>query len=107
MMRPATRNAVVFVTAPDLKTARRLARGIVEGDLAACANLVPRLESHYRWKGRLEKAAEVLLIIKTTRQRLPALERYVLEHHPYETPEFLVLRPSHGSAAYLKWIDAG
>lgn len=103
----AARYAVVLVTAPDLKTARRLARGIVQNDLAACANLVPRLESHYRWKGRLEKASEVLLILKTTRRRLPALERYILEHHPYETPEFLVLQPSHGSAAYLKWIDAG
>lgn len=106
-MQTATRYALVLVTAPDLKTARSLARGIVQHDLAACANLVPRLESHYRWKGRLEKAAEVLVIIKTTRRRLPALERYVLAHHPYETPEFLVLRPSHGSAAYLKWIDAG
>ena len=94
----------VLVTAPSPTVARKLARAIVEERLAACASLVPGVESHYRWKGKLEKSRETLLIIKTTAARLTALRRRVLSLHPYETPEFVVLPIQGGSPAYLEWI---
>jgi periplasmic divalent cation tolerance protein len=96
--------ALVLVTAPDLKTARRLAHAALAARLIACANLVPRLESHYRWRGKLERSHEVLLIFKTTRSRLKALKEMILREHPYETPEFVVLPMAGGSAQYLRWI---
>lgn len=105
-MKSAARYAVVLVTAPDLKTARALARAALEARLIACANLVPRVESHYWWQGRIERGAEVLLVLKTTRARLAALEELVLARHPYDTPEFLVLPLQAGSARYLAWLGA-
>lgn len=95
---------MVLVTAPDLKTARRLAQTVLRARLVACANLVPKVESHYWWQGKLEKSAEVLVIFKTTQDRLPALEKLVMKEHPYDTPEFVVLRLAGGSARYLKWL---
>ena len=105
-MKTAARYAVVLVTAPDLPTARALARAALEARLIACANLVPRVESHYWWQGRLERGAEVLLVLKTTRARLAALEKLVLARHPYDTPEFLVLPLQAGTARYLAWLGA-
>jgi periplasmic divalent cation tolerance protein len=74
--------------------------------LAACVNLVPRMESHYWWQGRLEKGAEVLMVLKTTQARLRALEACLLGHHPYDTAEFLALPLHAGSARYLAWLSA-
>ncbi len=105
-MKSAARYAVVLVTTPDLKTARALARAALEARLIACANLVPRVESHYWWQGRIEQGVEVLLVLKTTRARLAALERLVLARHPYDTPEFLVLPLHAGAARYLAWLGA-
>jgi periplasmic divalent cation tolerance protein len=104
---PAARtHTVVLMTAPDLKTARSLARSAVRARLAACANLVPGIESHYWWQGRLEQGTEVLVIFKTTRLKLAALERHVLARHPYDTPEFLALPLAAGSQRYLAWLTA-
>lgn len=103
-MKSARRFAVLLVTAPDLATARRLAAGLVEARLAACVNLVPGLESHYRWQGRVESAAEVLLVIKTAVRLVPRLERWVLQEHPYDTPEILRLPLAAGTARYLAWL---
>jgi periplasmic divalent cation tolerance protein len=97
---------VVLVTAPDLKTARTLARGALAARLIACANLVPRIESHYVWQGKAEQSAEVLMVMKTTRRRLAALERFILSNHPYDTAEFLVLPAARGAAKYLAWVAA-
>jgi len=94
---------IVLVTAPNLKTARGLVRAALEARLIACANLVPRIESHYRWKGRLEQSAEVLLVMKTSEARLAAVERLVLAKHPYDTPEFVILNPGGGTKKYLAW----
>lgn len=103
----ATRNSVVvLVTAPDLKTARALAQAALKARIAACVQLLPKIESHYRWKGRLERSAEVLLLFKTVRTKLPALERCVVERHPYDTPEFVVLPVTAGTARYLDWLRA-
>jgi periplasmic divalent cation tolerance protein len=95
---------LVFVTAPNLKTARHLAQAALAKRLIACANLVPRIESHYRWQGKLERSAEVLLIMKTTTARLAALERLILSEHPYDTPEFVVLNGAGGTKRYLGWL---
>ena len=105
-MKTARQFALVLVTAPDLKVARRLARGALKHRLIACANLVPRLESHYRWQGKIDSANEVLLVMKTSRRRLAALETFVLAEHPYDTPEFLALPLEKGSARYLAWLSA-
>ena len=99
------RYAVVHVTAPDLKTARALAKAALEARLVACANLVPRIESHYWWQGKLESSAEVRLVFKTTRSRLRALEKVIVANHPYDTPEFVVLPVTGGNKRYLAWVS--
>ena len=104
-MKPATKFAIVLVTAPDLKTARGLARAALRARLIACANLAPKIESHYWWQGKIESGAEVLLILKTTKSKLAALEKLILAKHPYDTPEFLVLAVSAGNQRYLNWLS--
>ena len=103
-MKPAAKFAIVLVTAPDLKTARALARAALSAKLIACANLVPKIESHYRWRGKVESGTEVLLVLKTQKSRLAALEKLILARHPYDTPEFLVLPLGAGSRKYLGWL---
>jgi periplasmic divalent cation tolerance protein len=105
-MKSAAKFSVVLVTAPDLKTARALAKAALHTKLIACANLIPKMESHYWWQGKLESSAEVLLVLKTPRTRLAALEKLILARHPYDTPEFLVLPLSAGSGKYLDWLAA-
>jgi periplasmic divalent cation tolerance protein len=97
--------AVILVTAPDLKTGRKLARAALAARLIACANLIPRIESHYWWQGRIEAGAEVLLVMKTTVTRLAALERLIMAKHPYSTPEFIVLPITRGNRRYLDWVQ--
>ena len=103
-MKDAAPFSLVLVTAPDLKTARALAQAALAARLIACANLVPKIESHYWWQGKIESGQEVLLILKTRKSRLAALEKLVLARHPYETPEFLVLPLDKGSQGYLRWL---
>jgi periplasmic divalent cation tolerance protein len=98
---------IVLVTAPDLKTARRLARAALEARLIACANLVPRIESHYRWQGKIERGSEVLMILKTTAKCVTKLEELIIAGHPYDTPEFVILDLRGGSRRYLDWLSAG
>ncbi len=95
---------VVLVTAPDPETARRIARQVLEARLVACVNLVPGVESHYWWQGRLESGQEVLMVMKTTAGRIPALKEAVLSAHPYDTAAFVVLPIESGSERYLDWI---
>lgn len=97
---------IVFVTAPSLEVARELAAGILERRLAACANLVSGVESHYWWEGKLCHETEVLMILKTTETRLAELETHVLEAHPYDTPEFVAWPITAGSQHYLDWVTA-
>jgi periplasmic divalent cation tolerance protein len=103
-MKSAEKYVVVMVTAPDLETARLLARGALEEHLAACANLAPQVESHYWWEGKLETSSELLILFKTEQSKLNALEEFVLKHHPYDTPEFLTVRLSDGTERYLEWL---
>jgi periplasmic divalent cation tolerance protein len=103
-MKSASLFALVLVTAPDLKTARKLARAALKARLIACANLIPRLESHYWWEGKIESGSEILLLLKTTRARLDKLEKLILSQHPYDTPEFLVIQLDKGNERYLNWL---
>ena len=95
---------VCFCTCPDLDSAARLAETLVEERLAACVNVVPGLRSVYRWQGAVERSDEVLLLIKTTRPRLPALSARVLELHPHELPEVVAVEVAGGLSAYLDWV---
>jgi periplasmic divalent cation tolerance protein len=104
-MKATNKFTVVLVTAPDLKTARKLARAALQARLIACANLVPRIESHYWWQGKIEAGAEVQLVMKTTAPHLAALEKLILAKHPYDTPEFIVLPITRGSRRYLNWLQ--
>lgn len=95
---------VVLVTVPRGGKAESLAEGLVESRLAACVNILPAVVSVYRWKARVHRDEESLLLIKTSAARLKALEKFVKARHPYETPEFLVLDAAGGSKEYLKWL---
>ena len=103
MHRPAD-YCCVFVTAPNVTVSRKMVTVVLKDRLAACANLIPKVESHYWWQGQLESSAEVLIIFKTTRDKLPDLERCIVKNHPYDTPEFIAVHVDHGSDKYLSWI---
>ena len=91
--------------APDRKTARELARAALSARLVACANLVPGIESHYWWQGKLTKAREILIVFKTSRRLLKGLEALVLTLHPYDTPEIVEVALTRGTTRYLDWIE--
>lgn len=88
---------------PDTATAHRIADALVDARLAACVSVLPGVHSTYRWQGRVERADEVLLLIKTTRDALPALQARLPGLHPYELPELLAVEAA-GLPAYLDWI---
>lgn len=104
-MKPAGKYKLVLLTAPDLKTARKLAHAALKARLIACANFLPKIESHYWWRGKIQHDAEVLLLLKTTAARLGELEKLIVARHPYDTPEFIVLGLSAGNRRYLDWLN--
>ncbi len=95
---------LVLSTFSSLDEARAVGRLLVEESLAACVNIVPGVESIYRWKGEVQTAGEVLVILKTTRMLYPALEKRLLELHSYEVPEILAIEPTEGLPAYLACV---
>ncbi len=95
---------VVLTTTETEADAERLARLLVEAELAACVQVLPRMSSIYRWQGKVEQAGETLLLIKTTRAAYARLETAIKQHHPYETPEIIALPVEAGSDKYLKWL---
>jgi periplasmic divalent cation tolerance protein len=96
---------VVLVTCSSRREAARIANAVVARRLAACVNIVSApVDSVYRWKGKLEKAREFLLLIKTSRRRLAALRREVEKLHSYDAPEFIALPIAAGSPKYLAWL---
>ena len=96
---------IVLSTAPADDRAEQWARQLVDERLAACVNVHPPMISVYRWKGQVERDNERQMVIKTARDRLPALERRLKELHAYELPEFVVVAVDEGSAAYLAWVN--
>jgi periplasmic divalent cation tolerance protein len=96
---------VVLVTCRTLTEGRRIARSVVARGFAACVNVIlSPAESFYTWKGKLEKAREYLLLMKTAPDRLAKLEKEVKRLHSYDVPEFIVLEIRGGSKEYLRWL---
>jgi len=93
-----------MTTCGSLEEARHIARALIERRVAACVNLIPQVESTYRWKGEVETAAEVMLIIKTTADAFERLRAALVELHSFEVPECIELAITDGTAAYLDWI---
>lgn len=94
---------VVMVTCPPDK-AQAIADALVQERVAACVNVVPSLQSVYRWKGEVHHEGEALLIVKTTKDRFDALKEAVLQRHPYELPEVIAVTVDRGHAPYLDWV---
>ena len=97
---------VCHCACPDADSARRIAERLVEERLAACASVLPGMHSVYRWREQVERADETLLLLKTSRERLPALTERVLALHPHQLPELVALEAAGGSPAYLDWVAA-
>jgi periplasmic divalent cation tolerance protein len=95
---------LVLSTFPDVATARRIARQLVEEHCAACANILPQVESIYWWKEKVESANETLALFKTTAERYAALETTLRQLHPYEVPEIIALRIDRALPDYLRWV---
>ncbi len=94
-----------YITCPDLSTARRLSRELLKKRLAACTNLIPTMESHYLWKGKLNRSLEVILIAKTFASRRKQLEAFVVREHPYECPCILFLNVDTAHAPFVAWMS--
>lgn len=95
---------LVITNCPDEETANAIALAVVEARLAACVNILPRVQSVYRWQGAVESATEIPLFIKATVANYPALEKLILERHPYAVPEIIALPIAQGLPAYLNWV---
>jgi len=94
---------LVFSTFPDTQTAQAIGKTLVEEKLAACVNLIPGIESIYRWQGKVEAANEVMALIKTTIGQYQQLETRVKALHPYQVPEIVSVSPVGGLPDYLNW----
>lgn len=97
---------LVLTNLPDVEQARALAQTLVERRLAACVNIMPAVQSIYRWQGVVEQASEVSLMIKSTQARYAELEAVIVAAHPYDVPEVIALPIAAGLPAYLNWIVA-
>jgi periplasmic divalent cation tolerance protein len=100
-----TDKRIVFTAAGSEEEARKIARHLVEHQLAACVNVIPQVESIYRWQGKVETAREWLLLIKTTARAFPAVREAIRKLHSYELPECIVVPIEDGSLPYLQWIE--
>ncbi len=99
-----TDKRIVLSTAGSEEEAHKIARHLVEQQLAACVNILPRIESIYRWQGKVETSREWLLLIKTTAERFPAVCDAIRELHSYELPECIAISIEDGSPEYLQWL---
>lgn len=97
---------LVLCTFPDGPQARQIATAMVERQLAGCVNLLPGVESIYRWQGQVERSTEVLGIFKTPSHLYPALSEALIAAHPYDVPEIIALQPAAVAPAYLAWVLA-
>ncbi len=91
---------------PDLTSAQTIARALVEAKLAACVNILPAVQSVYRWQGEVGEATEVTLLIKTTQRQYPRLQQAIVAAHPYDVPEVIGWPLAAGHPPYLHWVAA-
>jgi periplasmic divalent cation tolerance protein len=101
-----TDRIIVLITAGSEKEARKIAELLVKEKKAACVNIVPGVDSLFRWKGKIDSARESLLLVKTRASLFPEIIRLVKETHSYEVPEIIALSIIGGSEEYLKWLDS-
>jgi periplasmic divalent cation tolerance protein len=99
-----TDKVLVLTTAGSVAEAQKIAHELVERRLAACVNVIPRIQSVYRWEGKVETAEEYLLLIKSIKGRVPEVQAMIKELHSYQLPECIVLSIEGGSAEYLNWV---
>ena len=104
MPAPSSPAIAILCTAPDAASAKRVASALVEERLAACVNLLPAVTSIFRWEGKVQREAEVLLIIKTRRASFDAVAARVKALHPYTVPELIALPIDAGTPDYLAWL---
>ena len=97
---------IVFCTCPDHISAEKIARLLVEDQLAACINIVPGITSIYAWEGQIESSQEHLLIIKAGSLNYQAIETAIHKHHPYQLPEIIAIPVERGLPEYLNWIES-
>lgn len=95
---------MLYVTAPDMECARDLAARAVRGKLAACANMLPQMTAIYEWNGEIEESAEVVLLLKTARDKAEKLAAFVTENHPYDVPCILEVPLGRGNQGYVSWL---
>ena len=95
---------LVITTFPTVEIARQVGTCLVESQLIACINLIPKVESIYQWKGKIETESEVIGLMKTSARQISALKTELSEKHPYDVPEMLVIADLEGLPDYLKWI---
>ncbi len=96
--------SITLVTAPGVEVARKIAQTLLQARLVACANLVPRVESHYWWEGKIEHAEEVLIILKSSNVLSKELIKAIRSIHPYTTPEIVTFGLTDGCENYLRWV---
>ena len=95
---------IVLTTTPTSEEAESLANGLVESRLAACVQILPKMTSVYEWDGKIERSDEHLLLIKTLPEKYEVVEKFILDHHSYETPEIVAIDAEKVSSGYLKWL---
>ena len=95
---------IIQCTVPSRDEARAIGRALLDAKLAACVSIAGEVESHYWWQGAIEEARELVVVIKTTRERFDAVRRTILEHHSYQVPEILALPVVDGHGPYLDWL---
>lgn len=96
--------SAAFVTCPSEDVAKKLSRAMVEKDLAACVNIIPKVTSVYRWEGKVQEDSETLLMIKTRTEAVSQLIEFVKSNHPYDVPEVISVQLNEGNEAYMQWV---
>lgn len=97
---------VVLVTAKDKKEAQKISAGLIKSKLAACVNIIDKVDSIFFWAGKIDQAKESLLLVKSKKEKLPKIIKLVRSLHSYEVPEIIAIPIIAGDKPYLRWIDA-
>lgn len=105
-MKNSTNFRIVFVTTENIDSAKNIAHELVKENLAACCSIINNVTSVFEWENTIQEENEFLLMIKTSKEKLNAMEQKILELHPYEVPEILTVDINEGTDKYLKWMNS-